>query len=554
LPVHAHWHYHSPQEVHEFGGSIANIKLKKLSDDEVAFACSAITTPRGTIYSPFDEKKSFSSAKTYSSLFVRHWDTWMDENQNSIWYGLLKKTDGKYSLQDPGLTNLLAGTSLVCPVPPFGGTGDFDLSHSGIVFVARDPELSPAEYTKTDLYYVALKSFAEKDPPPPKMVKTGTLLGYSVSPAFSKDGKKVAFARMKNRQYESDKPRLLLIPDITDLSNVQEFYETEDGDGSWDARPEWILWSNDGKELYVSAEKNAKAVLWKLPSNPAEAKHLPEAVFSEGSVLEAKSLGDKDSRLFISSTSLVESSCYSILDLSENSVHVVSSTTKNGKSLGLSRSQCDEIWFKGAEGYDVHALVMKPSTFDPSKKYPLAFLVHGGPQAAWLDNWSTRWNPAVFAEQGYVAVMPNPTGSTGYGTAHTDGIQNEWGGRPYIDLVKCWEYINEKMPYVDTDNGVALGASYGGYMINWIQGNDLGRRFKALVCHDGVYSTQNQWATEELFFPLHDFCGTIWDNRAAYEKWDPSKRVGQWATPQLVSLSSSVFIRDELLLTIRSSV
>jgi dipeptidyl aminopeptidase/acylaminoacyl peptidase len=421
------------------------------------------------MYNPTLEKKSYTSAKAYSGLFVRHWDTWVNENKNELWYGLLKKVDGVFKLANPGLTRLTGengNPTYECPVPPFGGTGDFDISHSGIVFVAKDPKLCPAQYTKTNLYYVALKSFTDPIPPAPQEVKTGKLQGYSISPVFSPDGSKVAFARMRNIQYESDKPRLLLLPDVNDLSNVQEFYETENGAGGWDARPEWITWSNDGKELYIGAEEKGKAILWKLPSTPLGAKEPPQAIFSESSVVDAKVLGEKGSKIFVSSTSLVDSSCYTVLDPSTKAADLVSSSSKYGKSFGLSRKQCDEIWFKGAEGYDVHALVMKPSHFDPAKKYPLAFLIHGGPQGAWLDSWSTRWNPAIFAEQGYVAVMPNPTGSTGYGTYHTDAIKNEWGGRPYVDLVKCWEYIAKEMPYVDTDNGVALGASYGGYMIS----------------------------------------------------------------------------------------
>ena len=458
----------SPNEIYTFEGSVSNLKIKQVADDEFAIVVSALTTPSGSLYNSATEKKSRSSAKAYSDLFVRHWDSWQTDNKNELWYGLLKKSDDKYELQGKGLHRLTGedGPRFESPVPPFGGTSDFDVSSSGIVFVSRDPDVSPATTTTTNLYYVPLKSFTDADPPLPQQVKTGDLRGYSSSPVFSPDGTKVAFARMKHHQYESDKPRLLLIPDIKDLSSVQEFYETKDGRGGWDTRPDSITWSNDGKQLFITAEHRGRTLLWSLPSSPAEAKDLPTPIFSDGSVTEAKPLGTEGSQLFVTSTSLVDSSCYSVLDPASKSVEAVSSSSKHGKSFGLSRSQCDEFWYKGAEGYDLHALVVKPSHFDEKKRYPLAFLIHGGPQGAWLDSWSTRWNPAIFAEQGYVAVMPNPTGSTGYGTWHTDAIQEEWGGRPYVDLVKCWEYIAKELPYVDTDNGVALGASYGGYMIS----------------------------------------------------------------------------------------
>jgi len=177
---------------------------------------------------------------------------------------------------------------------------------------------------------------------------------------------------------------------------------------------------------------------------------------------------------------------------------------------------------------------MKPSTFNPAFKYPLAYIVHGGPQGAWTDGWSTRWNPAVFAEQGYVVVCPNPTGSTGYGQAFTDAIEKQWGGLPYEDLVKGFEWIEKNMKYVDTSRAVALGASYGGYMMNWIQGQPLGRKFKALVTHDGVYSMAGQMASEELYFPEHEFGGKFWKNQEEWLRWDPSKHTDKWATPHLV--------------------
>jgi dipeptidyl aminopeptidase/acylaminoacyl peptidase len=141
---------------------------------------------------------------------------------------------------------------------------------------------------------------------------------------------------------------------------------------------------------------------------------------------------------------------------------------------------------------------------------------------------------AVFAEQGYILVAFNPTGSTGFGQALTDGIQNEWGGRPYLDFVKGWNYIKENLTYVDTDRAIALGASYGGYMVNWIQGNDLGRKFKALFTHDGTFSTLAQYASEELWFMQHDFNGTLWDNYDNYERWNPANHTDQWATPHLI--------------------
>ncbi|ORY62146.1 prolyl oligopeptidase [Pseudomassariella vexata] len=522
-----------PHEICSFKGAISNLKAKKISDDTVAIACSALATPSGEMYSAADEPKPHSSAKVYTKLFVRHWDTWVTENTSAIWYGALKKDGGRYSLQEPGLVNALAGTKLESPVPPFGGSSDFDISNEGLVFISNHPEVNAAIWTRTDVYYVPLKTFTEAEPPLPQIIKTGNLQGYSGTPVFSHDGKRLVFKRMRHQQYESDKPRLLLIPDIKDLSNVQEFYKTDDGEGGWDLRPDAIVWSNNDSELFVTAEKEGRSLLFRLPSSPLEAKSLPEPFTHDGAVGDVFNLAH-NGRLFITSSSLIDSSAYSVVDPDSKDITLVSSSSKQGKSFGLSKSQISEFWFHGAGDYKCHALVMKPSDFDSSKKYPLAMLIHGGPQGAWTESWSTRWNPAIFAEQGYVVVLPNPTGSTGYGQELTDGIAREWGGRPYNDLVNCFDHITSELPYVDTTNAVALGASYGGYMINWIQGHPLGRRFKALVCHDGVFSTMNDWATEELFFTVHDMGGTLWESRELYEKWDPAAFTSAWATPQLV--------------------
>ncbi|KAK0100306.1 hypothetical protein ONS95_008264 [Cadophora gregata] len=524
-----------PGVIATFEGVFENLKAIVLDHDTVAIAVTGYATPSGKPFNPAKHVKPASTGRIYSSLFVRHWDSYVDTNKQAIWYTTIKTLHGGKSISVEPLKNALAGHSIALesPVPPFGGAGDFDISKNGIVFVAKDPKLIPAAYTKSDLYYVPLRTFSESPAPSPQLVKTGNLRGYSGSPVFSPDAKSVAFWRMQNRQYESDKPRLLLWPDISDLSNVQEFYETSDGEGGWDRRPEDITWSHDGKELYVTAEEHGRTKLFKLPSSPRHAKDLPEPIVHDGTV-NSVSLLPKN-KLLVCSSSLVDNSIWSIIDPAKpDTKELISSSFKGGFSFGISQSQVDEIWYEGSDKQKIHAWLIKPSSFDPKKTYPLAYLIHGGPQGAWGEAWSVRWNPLIYAEQGYVVVTPNPTGSTGYGMALQNGIKENWGGRPYIDLVKGFEYIEANLPYVDTSRAVALGASYGGFMINWIQGHDLGRKFKALVTHDGVFCTLNQYASEELFFPLHDFGGTLWDNRAGYEKWDPSAHTANWSTPQMI--------------------
>ena len=335
-----------------------------------------MVTPSGELFNSKTAKTPHSTGRVYSSLFVRQWDAYITENRNTIWYTTLKKSQGVVSKVIAPLTNALKGSPLESPVPPFGGVGDYDISKSGIVFVAKDPKLDPANYAKTNLYYIPMKTF-EAQASTPQLVKTGNLKGYSAGPVFSPNAQSVAFTRMKSDRYESDKPRLLLVPDLTDLTNVQEFYESTDGEGKWDLKPDAIIWSKDGEELYVTAEENGRGKLFKLPASPRHAKDLPTAIINDGTVTDVHVL--PNNWLFVSSNSLVDNSVYSVLNPakpSENST--VSSNSKAGKAFGLSQDQVDEIWYAGAEDCHVHAWVLKPSNFDKSKKYPLAYLIHGG--------------------------------------------------------------------------------------------------------------------------------------------------------------------------------
>ena len=351
--------------------------MKSLDDETTVVVVTGLATPEGKLYNAETAEKPLSSAKIYSKLFVRQWDSYITENKSAIWYTTLKRNKAVSRWSVPPLTNLLSGHSvhLESPVPPFGGAGDFDVSKNGIIFVAKDPRIDAANHTKTDLYYIPLR-FNELKTPTPQIVKTGNLKGYSSSPVFAPNGKSVAFTRMKSSQYESDKPRLLLVPDVLDLTNVQEFYETEDGEGGWDLRPESITWSKDGSQLYVTAEENGRGKLFKVPASPRHAQHLPTAIVSSGTVGDVQVISED--KLLVSSSSLIDNSIYSLVDPANGDAKIVSSNSKDGKTFGISRDQVDEIWFEGAEGHKVHAWVIKPSNFDKNKQYPLAYLIHGG--------------------------------------------------------------------------------------------------------------------------------------------------------------------------------
>ncbi len=203
------------------------------------------------------------------------------------------------------------------------------------------------------------------------------------------------------------------------------------------------------------------------------------------------------------------------------------------------RPRLESFWFAGAHNDRVEGFMVKPPNFDPSKKYPVKFLIHGGPQSAWGDDWSYRWNPELFASptsstsSGYVVIMINFHGSTGYGQKFVDAISGDWGGAPFEDLMKGLDYAEKTYPFIDKDRECALGASYGGYAINWILGHT--DRFKCLVSHDGMFNAESAWGTtEELWFNDWEFKGTPYDNRAMYEKWSPHQYAKNFKTPTLV--------------------
>lgn len=515
--------------------------------------------PDGSILNPEKVEKPHSSGRLYNGGFVRHWDHFTDNNRNTIFLAKLhKKDDGCFEFI--GLKNALEGTTLESPIEPFGGKDHFDISKYGLVFTSKDPDLNPATHTKTNIYIVAKQGLWHnlfyKDFPEIKKVTIDDFEGASTSPVWSNSGSMIAFLSMKTNGYESDKNQPFIIHDYTMPSEITPLFASKDGKGQWDRSPQSISWSADDWHLYFLAEEQGRGCLFSAgppkSNTPDNSSPLPNLLVKGGSIGAVEVL--KDGAIFITATTLIDNSLYSLLPLSKgpNATYTlphhddknsfpelvtkyISSATRSGSKFGLSRSQISEISFhSAASNTSIHAWVIKPSNFDANKTYPLAYLIHGGPQGAWLDSWSTRWNPAVFAEQGYIVVCPNPTGSTSYGQDFVDGIKEQWGGRPYEDIVAGFDWIKDNMKEVDTERAVALGASYGGYMMNWIQGHPLGRKFKALVTHDGVFSMSGQMASEELYFPFHEFGGTLWKNPEGWAKWDPSRFTAEWATPHLI--------------------
>lgn len=492
--------------------------------------------PNGTVYNGALAETPLSTARIYDSIYVRHWDRWLTPETYTLFAGTLRPGSDSSSSSSAWsfsgeLRDLLAGIEgeAETPIQPFGGSDDYDITADGrtVAFLTKAPELSYANYTTSYVYLVphdgsstAVPFNCHKCSATPRNAR-----GSSASPTFSPDGSSIAYFQMDGENYESDRNKIYIASLGRDITIAQLA-------DNWDRSPDQLRWAPDGQRLFVAAPDVGHDRLFSLPID-ASADHQPSNYSDPGAVTTFHML--PDSSALVSASSLWSSRDIYINRSPSTRTWLFAANNTDPELAGLGPTTVSSIWYRG-NFTSIHGWLIHPTNFDPNTRYPLALLIHGGPQSAWSNAWSTRWNPQVWADQGYMVACLNPTGSTSYGQSLTDAIQNNWGSYPYSDLVLGFDFLTTP-PFsssIDPSRAIAAGGSYGGYMVNWIQGQEFGRRFKALVTHDGVTSTLNQWATDELWFTQHDFKGTLWDDRANYERWDPLARAAEWATPHLV--------------------
>ncbi|KAI1793256.1 Alpha/Beta hydrolase protein [Ganoderma leucocontextum] len=482
------------------------------------------------------------TAFVYDETFDRHWDTWVGPKRPSLFsLQLSKGSDGKWALGSD-LTNLLKETSHQAPVEPFGGTDDFDISDTHVVYTTKDPQLPKAWHTKQNVYIVDIHGQSA-----PRELTSGKH-GATHNPVFNAAGDKAAWTELDRDGHESDRAKLV----IYDLKKDVKYTLTQ----HWDRTVGSIAFARDDKTVFFTAGDHARNKIFSLPvpetpsassTDPAFSAEFrtPREVTSSGTASAIQPLSD--GRLVFTRSSLTSPNDVFVLrgliaNAGGDSKPAAEQLTRFAAS-GLKEKNLDagtDFWFEGAEGKKVHGWLFKPPGFKEGekKKWPILLMIHGGPEGAWEDGWSNRWNLNIFAQQGYVVAAINPTGSTGFGQAFTDAISEDWGGKPFVDLQKGWKHVLEKYPEVDPDRAVAAGASYGGYAINWIQGHpEFGFNFKALVCHDGAFGAQyHGYSTDELFFFNYEWGGRPWEPRAqeVIKKFDPINFVDKWETPMLI--------------------
>jgi dipeptidyl aminopeptidase/acylaminoacyl peptidase len=466
-----------------------------------------------------DEERQANPVKamTFTSLMIRHWDTWFEGKRNHLFTVGLKP--GPVPATSGAPVDLLQGLDDDAPTRPFGGTEEYAWSPDAkeIAFTAT-MAAHPAWSTDIDIYTEPAAGGAKA------ACITEPNEAMDSQPVYSPDGATIAYLAMNRPGYEADRQRIVLYDRRARTSRVL----TE----SWDRSVDALAYTADGKGLVVTAPDSARRSIFLVDAASGKVSKVVADHYNSGAAPIRATSGAGAGRIVFAQDSLT--SPVEIYTARMDGSDLRRLTKVNDDRVAAARmSTPEEFWFKGALGDKVHGWILKPVDFKQGAKYPLAFLIHGGPQGSWDDHFHYRWNPQAYAGAGYVVVTVDFHGSTGYGQAFTDAIRGDWGGKPFEDLMKGIDYVLATYPFVDGDRMGALGASYGGYMVNWIAGHT--DRFKCLVTHDGELDEfSSYYSTEELWFPEWEFQGTPWENPAMYEKWSPDRYVQNWKTPMLV--------------------
>lgn len=460
-----------------------------------------------------EEEKAENSkvtAKITDRLLYRHWVEWRDRKRSHVF---VVSSDG-------GTARDITPGDFDSP-PYAASTGrDYAFSPDGkeIAFI-RNPDKVEAISTNSDIYVVPIEGGAARN-------ITVANRGYDTSPVYTPNGKYIIFLSMAREGFEADRNRVMRYDRATG-----EAIELSSG---FDLQASNLLVASNSRTVFFTAQTRGLSPIYSVPVEPDFRLRIATHVRPLVQGVYAGSLnisGDARTLVFTSSSM---STPAEIMRAGTDASGIAPITKEN---TNISLPKAESLEWKGSGDTPIHGFLLKPANFDSSKKYPLLVLIHGGPQSAWTDSWSYRWNAQIWSNNGYVVFLPNPRGSTGYGQQFVDEITADWGGRVFDDLKNGIAEVVE-MPFIDENNIGGAGASYGGYMVNWILGhNDDPRfKFKTLVSHAGVYNLHSFTpTTEELWFPLWEFKGMPWDNPEFYDKWSPHLHVKNFATPTLVT-------------------
>jgi dipeptidyl aminopeptidase/acylaminoacyl peptidase len=490
-------------------------------------------------------KKSKVKAKIFTRFFFRHWSAFTEFKRSHLFVIPADAVAAAVvSTAEPN-SQALGTSASTTPrdltpgdhdVPPFnlGGQDMYAISPDSqeLAYTSNIDEVE-AISTNNEIFIVPMAGGNRQSGSDPKKISASP--GSDSTPLYSPDGKYIAWRSQARAGFEADKWRLF----VQDRQSAQTRDLTDKFDRSVGSFAWLQLPSDGGPVVWFAAEHSGNSPIWAV--NPA-AGGIPDT--PSGPIrnpIHADDFAVAGTSLFFTSMSIDSSNEIWRKDLAgmHDSVPIAAAvnyrvTHMNDALLSqIDMQPLESFTFKGANDEEVQGFMVKPPGFDPNKKYPLKFLIHGGPQGAWGNSWTYRWNAELFAADGYVVVMINFHGSTGYGQKFTDSISGDWGGKPYVDLMKGLDYVEKTYPFIDKNREAALGASYGGYMANWLLGHT--DRFKCIVSHDGMFHTESAYGTtEELWFPEWEFKGPPWKQRELYRKFSPHLFAEKFKTPTLV--------------------
>jgi dipeptidyl aminopeptidase/acylaminoacyl peptidase len=454
-----------------------------------------------------EKEKNKVKAHVAERLLYRHWTHWNEGKRSHLF---VVPADGGAAPRD-----LTVGADYDIPPDERGGPGDINFSPDSkeICFTAVTEKME-AISTNGDLFIVPVAGGEAK--------RITTQQGFDGNPVYSPDGKYLAYHAQLAPGYEADRWRVMLYD--------RQSGKKENLSESFDRSAEELAWSADSKTIFFTAENETQKPVYAMA---ARAGAEPKKIFAD-TYNTAISFSADGQTLVFERTSLMMPA--EVFASATDGSNVRQLSHQNDSILAaLEMNAPETFWFEGAEGTKVQAMLIRPPKFDATKKYPLLVLLHGGPQTMWSNAWGYRWNAQVFSAAGYVTLMINRRGSTGYGQKFTDEITNDWGGKAYVDVMNGVDYTLKKYPFADGARMAAAGGSYGGYMADWIATHN--GRFKAIVSHASVYDKVAMYATEELWFEEHDMQGTPWTNPESYRKWAPvtyAGELGKYKTPTLV--------------------
>ncbi|NCF61192.1 MAG: prolyl oligopeptidase family serine peptidase [Gammaproteobacteria bacterium] len=439
------------------------------------------------------------TAQRYDQLFMRHWDHWLDERHSQL-FAIPLNEDGVADGTPVRLTRLDADV----PSRVWGGNEEYAISPDGktLYFTARLRNRDEPSSTNFDIYAAPMNGKGKPEN------LTSANEAWDTAPVVSPDGRYLAWLAMSRPGFEADQFQVVL----RDLRSGKSRVLTE----NWDRSPSSVAFTRDGKSILMNAQDVGHKTLWQLELSGGEPVKL-----------------DAGDAIVFSMNNLASPNELYVFDPDTGDSRKI--TDFGSRTLAdVSMGEFEQFSFEGAGGDTVYGFVVKPSGFKRGQKYPVAFLIHGGPQGSFSNSFHFRWNPQTYAGQGFAAVMIDFHGSTGYGQAFTDSISGDWGGKPLEDLKLGLAAAVERYEFLDGERVCALGASYGGYMINWIAGQ-WPDRFRCLINHDGVFDNRSMYfTTEELWFPEWEHGGPYYDNPEGYEKHNPALFVDRWQTPMLV--------------------